>query len=85
MQKLTKGEIRVLMILFIATFLIGATVGFVVGTSYTLKESKDFIINTAELDDNKFQIGNNIYEINKVSSNSFFNLTKSDIISNTED
>ena len=65
MQQLSKNEIRILMLLFIAVFVIGTTVGFVLGTVYTEGKSKEFIESVSEAPDNKFQIGNNIYTITK--------------------
>ena len=79
MKKLTKGEIRVLMMLFVAVFIIGTTVGFAIGTVYTERKSKEFIDSVSESNENKFQIGNNIYTITKenvISSNfTEFNFT----------
>ena len=65
MKELTKGEIRVLMMLFVAVFIIGTTVGFAIGTVYTEGKSKEFIDSVSESTENKLQIGNNVYTITK--------------------
>ena len=65
MQQLSKNEIRILMLLFIAIFVIGTTVGFVLGTVYTEGKSKEFINSVSESNENKVQIGSNVYTISK--------------------
>lgn len=65
---LTKNQSTILLVLFVAIFVIGIGVGFVAGNTYTIKQ----IDSVSDSKDNKIQIGGNIYSVSKVNTNSTY-------------